>query len=374
MPTALSSLQFVIRVDASYQIGSGHVMRCLTLAEGIRAKGGAVQFICRDHPGHLIEMIRTQGFSVSVLPPPQSSAVSDGYDDWLGATWQQDLAQTAACVTRDDATRWDWVIIDHYAIDENWEAGARKFARKVMIIDDLANRNHACDLLVDQNLNRSALQYQSIVPANCVLLTGTDYAMLRPEFYEARCRMAKSDANPASGLRILVALGGADPENITLKILTSMARYETGQHWRIDVILGAQNLHRTSIKAFASHMKSEVSVAQGVNNMAERYAEADVAIGAPGTSSWERCVLGLPVLLVVLADNQRENASALAREGVGVVIAEQAEAVGSEAFDRSLIHYLTQREWMTNAAGRALTLCDGQGVDRVLARLMLEHN
>jgi len=185
-------MRLVFRTDASLTIGSGHVMRCLTLAEALRTRGAQCFFVCREHPGNLLELIRKRGFEACALHLNTSCAAAATVDAerptahaaWLGAHWRTDAAQTLAACGGSDV---DWLIVDHYALDARWEAELRPACRKLMVIDDLADRNHDCDLLLDQNLvAESDARYQQRVPPGCTLLLGPRYALLQPLYRELR--------------------------------------------------------------------------------------------------------------------------------------------------------------------------------------------
>lgn len=180
----------MIRVDASIQIGTGHVMRCLTLAEALRDKNIQVEFICRKHEGNLISLIHDKGFMVHALPVMfdtdkhnQKKDQQLQHTDWLGATQWHDAQ---ACKNIVSKTRPDWLIVDHYAIDKNWEAELQHSCHKIMVIDDLADRQHLCDLLLDQTYGCIPSDYRVLVPENCELLLGSHFALLRPDFAQWR--------------------------------------------------------------------------------------------------------------------------------------------------------------------------------------------
>ncbi|WP_274654173.1 UDP-2,4-diacetamido-2,4,6-trideoxy-beta-L-altropyranose hydrolase [Paenibacillus humicola] len=307
-------MRVVFRVDASVRIGTGHVMRCLTLAGRLRQAGAAVQFVCREHPGHLCGLIRDRGFSVHRLPSPFDQAESGEaetlYEQWLGERQEIDAAQTAAWIQAQSEPV-DWLIADHYAIDIRWERLVRPQVRRIMIIDDLANRTHDCDLLLDQNLyDNRTIRYHKLVPAACRQLLGPRYVLLREEFQAARRRAKVKDG---AVWRLLVFFGGSDPTNETEKTLRAIESW--GRHdIAADVVVGQSNLHRERIAELCSAIPNVRYYCQ-IDHMAELMLEADLAIGAGGSSTWERCFLGLPAITVTTADNQTEIAKAVSNAG-----------------------------------------------------------
>ena len=175
-------MNVVIRTDASLAIGAGHVMRCLSLADGLRSTGASVHFVCRLHDGHLCKLIQRRGYGVHSLAKPSPSIkmdASSNYLSWLGANCRKDAAETIAVIDS-FGSRPDWLIVDHYALSSDWEKCVRASVRRVMVIDDLADRKHDCDLLLDQNLyDDPDTRYAGIVPEHCQLLIGPRFALLR---------------------------------------------------------------------------------------------------------------------------------------------------------------------------------------------------
>ncbi len=310
------------RVDASMQIGSGHVMRCLTLAEALRANGAQCLFISRAHSGNLLELIRERGFAVTALPVERPLTTTNTqfaserfkepvHASWLGSDWQTDAEQTRAIL---ETLHPDWLVADHYALDHRWEAALRPHYQKLLVIDDLADRRHHCDLLLDQNLGRLPNDYFNLVPTHCKVLTGTQYALLRPEFAALRAYSLQRRQQPLLK-QVLITMGGVDQPNATGQVLQALKGCTLPQDCRISVIMGLQAPWLQQVGAQAQAMPWPTEVLVNVRDMARRMADSDLAIGAAGSTSWERCCLGLPTLMVVLADNQRAIAEAL--QGAG---------------------------------------------------------
>ncbi|WP_366515423.1 UDP-2,4-diacetamido-2,4,6-trideoxy-beta-L-altropyranose hydrolase [Salinisphaera sp.] len=307
----------VFRVDASIAIGTGHVMRCLTVADALAAQGVECHFICRTHSGHMINVIRSHGFKAHPLPPAGAGALESGesaqppHAAWLGVSWQEDAEQTRE-VTRH--LRPDWLVVDHYALDKRWEESVSPRGCRLLVIDDLADRGHSCDLLLDQNLGRVAEHYSALVPPACLCLTGPDYALLRSEFPQMRAASLARRAKPQLK-RLLITMGGVDKDDITGKVLDALGSCDLAPDVQIEVVLGRLAPWLDSVRDKAAAMPRLTRVAVDVNDMARRMTEADFAIGAAGSTSWERCCLGLPALTLVLAENQTSVANALSRAG-----------------------------------------------------------
>ena len=366
-------MKFLIRTDASLQIGSGHIMRCLTLANVLREQGHTVKFITREHLGHLADWVHKQGFECVLLPknPQASFSSSLKHSAWLGCSQAQDFAD---CEPHIRAFSPDWIICDHYALDAEWQRAAKQYGAKLLVIDDLHDRTHVADVLLDQNLGHTATDYVDWVNENCCILAGTRYALLREEFAAwrekslARRNTALETAKTHSGslkscgktlsTNVLINLGGVDKDNITLNILQSLAKNDISS-LNVTVVMGATAPHINSVRAFSATAPFPCQVLVHVNNMAELMTQADWAIGAAGSTSWERCCLGLPTILLVIADNQREIAMQL--QMVGAAFALTTAEMPRLAY---LAHETTAKQWhqMSQAA---MNICDGLGAKRV---------
>ena len=218
-----NNLKIVFRVDSSYEIGTGHLQRCLTLAQSLSQKGAEIYFICRKLPGNSISLIEQKKIKIFSLACDNNKIEHFdkmvGYAKWLREDLQIEIAQVRSCLQK--IREIDWLVVDNYAIDVNWESELRNFAKKVMVIDDLANRNHDCDLLLDQNNTDLIGEYKKLVPSQCKLLLGSKYAMLRHEFIEARKTVTVRDGQVK---RILVFMGGVDITNETKKVLKALQK------------------------------------------------------------------------------------------------------------------------------------------------------
>lgn len=318
----MGAQKVVFRTDASLLIGSGHVIRCLTLAEALKAQGAECHFICRTHPGHLLELIRHRGFSLTALPVelrmpsgntqvPSERSKEPAHASWLSCDWKTDADQTRAVLYNQQT---EWLVVDHYALDQRWESALRQCARKLMVIDDLADRAHQCDLLLDQNLGRQIKDYANLVPAHCKVLVGPHYALLGPKFAALRAYSLQRRLNPVLK-KVLITMGGVDQSNATGQVLQALKAWTLPKGSRISVVMGLRAPWVKQVREQAQDMLCPTEVLVNISDMAERMADSDLAIGAAGSTSWERCCLGLPTLMMVLADNQRAIAEALQDAG-----------------------------------------------------------
>ena len=336
-------MRIVFRVDASLNIGIGHVMRCLTLAKELRHKKHEIFFICRNLPGNITSSIN---FPLLMLAHNDSFQSDNFYINWLGATQEQDSDQTIKVIPQNT----DLIIVDSYALDEKWHKKLRPYTKKLMVIDDLANRQFDCDMLLNQNLDACIKDYEDKTPNGCELFLGCDYALLRPEFQNLREKSLIKRKKTNEIKNILISMGGNDAENKTYDILQNIS-----DDLNIVVILGGQSQHNRMIKNYAK-TKNNIKVVIDADNMPELMLDADLAIGAGGSTSWERCCLGLPTLLYVLAENQRKIAENL--EQFGAVKIVNNLKVNLQNILNNLIIWQVMSE-------RAQSICDGMGVKRI---------
>ncbi|HIE84363.1 MAG TPA: UDP-2,4-diacetamido-2,4,6-trideoxy-beta-L-altropyranose hydrolase [Dehalococcoidia bacterium] len=300
----------LIRTDSSIGIGTGHVMRCLTLADALKSVGIEVLFVCRKQVGHLAELIESRGHEVRLLQAPESEHNDKHEHKPLSEIDQQkDAEETIQAL---HGLKPGWIVVDHYGLDALWHRSLRMIARKILVIDDLANRALDCDVLLDQNYYQDpSARYKNFVDTKAICLLGPNYAMLRPEFVQA---IDRDHIRVRTKLeRILVFLGGADATNETKKAILAMDQL-VGHKFEADVIVGAVNPHTSEIKQLCDQ-RAYTTFYQDVGNIAELMGKADLAIGAGGSTILERCYLKLPSLVMVLAKNQSESVADLARVG-----------------------------------------------------------
>lgn len=313
-------MQVTFRADASIQIGTGHVMRCLTLADALIKRGARCTFVCRQHNGHLLGMIAQRGHhavALSSLDATTNHIPADTvHSDWLGTDWQTDAQQTIESLSNQSV---DWLVVDHYALDYRWEEVLRPHCQNLMVIDDLADRAHDCDMLLDQNLGRSAQDYDGLLNnPDTAKYIGPQYALLRPEFAQLRSQSLARRAQPQLK-HLLITMGGVDKDNATGQVLKALTACHLPADLRITVVMGSQAPCLADVQQQAAQMTCPTQVLVGVNEMAQLMAASDLCIGAAGASSWERCCLGVPAIICVLAANQREIAASL--ESIGAAIA-----------------------------------------------------
>jgi UDP-2,4-diacetamido-2,4,6-trideoxy-beta-L-altropyranose hydrolase len=357
----------IIRADASVQIGAGHVMRCLTLADELRGRGAEAVFVCREFDGNLCGYIEEKGYIVHRLPVSavQEQNIESGlkHAAWLGTDWQTDARQVEEII-KDFNTPTDWLVVDHYALDERWEGYLRPYVKKIMVIDDLADRPHDCDLLLDQNFYQNLEnRYDGLVPFGCKKLLGPKYALLRPEFREARKNLRKRDGHVR---RIMIFFGGSDPSNETAKALEAI-RMLNRPDIAVDVVVGSANPHKDKINELCAAM-SNIAYHCQVENMAKLMADADLFIGGGGSTTWERCCLGLPGLIISTAINQNAIAVGCDQAGIGIHI-NKSKDISPHQIQIEIEKMFFNQTALLNVGKKAANIVDGNGADYVASSL-----
>lgn len=355
-------MNIVFRVDASLAMGSGHVMRCLTLAEALRQRGHGCVFISRAHLGNLNSFVKSQGFDLFELPLDESQSCELSHASWLGASQDHDVEICRPLIL---SLNPDWLVVDHYALDHNWERAVLPSGCRLLVIDDLADREHNCHVLLDQNLGKNAGHYRDLVPKGCKVLTGPSNALLRPEF--ARLRDTSLMRRRSGKMQqILISLGGVDLYNHTGALLDALKYCDLPYNVELTVVMGALAPYKDAIEVMAMSSPWSINVLSGISDMAERLSMSDLAIGAGGGSSWERCCLGVPTLLVVLAENQLFASNALQESGA-VKIIDCSKSLVPQL--QSGIERLGIPQNLKVMSDCAAIVCDGQGTTN-LVRLM----
>lgn len=351
-------MNIAFRVDAAPHIGLGHFMRCLALADAVGARGARTRFVSRHLSPLLHEMLTARGHELSLLDTAASDEqIKDlPYSHWLGTSQATDALATIEALSPE---RWDWAIVDHYALDARWETTVRAAARRILVIDDTADRRHECDVLLDQNLFADmATRYQGLAPERCRLLLGPHYALLRKEFAFLR----EITGVRADGVkRILVLFGGVDARNETEKVIRAITLHRE-KAVDVDVVIGADHSARTQVAELCAQYGFGFYVqASGV---AELMARADLAVGATGSTSWERCCLGLPAVCITSGANEVPIAHGLAARGAIVDLGDGA-TVTPDTLSVILQRLICNPSEVMAMSVAARTLVDGRGVDRV---------
>jgi UDP-2,4-diacetamido-2,4,6-trideoxy-beta-L-altropyranose hydrolase len=350
-------------------------MRCLTLADALTLRGAECEFMCRDHRGNMISHIESFGYRVHTLANVSlntgdisntgavSSAPVDGlaHSHWLGCSQEQDAEQ---CLQALAGQTFDWLIVDHYGLDHRWEVRFNAQVKQVMVIDDLADRRHQCDVLFDQNYygDTAAERYLSkgLVDEKTTLLLGPEYALIRPEYRELRENLILE--NTAKIERVLVFLGGSDPDDVTGKVVAGLCRDEFTSV-SFDVVVGVNYAHKHEL-ATSTENWSNIYIHCGLPSLAGVMSECDLMIGAGGSTSWERMCLGLPALVTCIAENQREYTYALARDEF-LMLLPDAEALTPDQVTDALLSCMKNNTKLKVMSLKGMSLVSGFGLESV---------
>lgn len=327
-------MQVLFRTDASVTLGSGHVMRCLTLAKALTQQGANCHFICRKINGNLIDFIHQQGFTVLVLPAQLTSE-------------QEDAHQTLVQLQQ----HYQLLVLDHYELGYAFCQLLRQRCKTVLVIDDLANRSHDCDLLLDQNLLPNAdARYTELVPANCKQLLGPHYALLRDEFYQTSASRQQN--------HILVSFGGSDEHNLTALAINAIKQLKPEQV-TADIVIGENNPWRIALeKQLASLPNMQLHVQS--KNMATLMQRAQLMLGAGGATHWERCISALPGLVVTIAENQQATTAYLDKLGACIWLGNATELTEALLIEK-IGYYLKKPELLQAVATAASSVTPAGG-------------
>lgn len=364
-------MKIVIRADSGAIMGSGHIMRCLVLADELRVQ---TTFACRNLPGNIISVIESRGYAVKILP----ESFEDANKEFLNF-----LAQEKP----------ETIIFDNYDIDVELESAARQYVQRIVVIDDLAKRKHDCDILLDQNPCEAIhIKYDNLVPNSAIKLLGLKYALLGREFSLRHCERSAtthtgtqktledfikpyglpSFANDSEVKNILIFFGGGDHKNLTEKVLNVFKNQKSRSSIisnpsildsNFTVIVGGSNPNKEKIRALCEDNKNFSFHCQ-INNMAELMQASDLFIGAGGTTSWERMCGGLPGIIISIAENQEEICKELA--GLDLIkYLGTAEEFSEERFLQTLEWVFKNPEWINTAAIKGQEMVDGYGAKHV---------
>lgn len=367
-------MKVVFRVDSSRRIGTGHFVRCLTLGSVLRERGAEVSFVSRAHEGHLLDRLTASEFPVSILPAPEpilaaprapeapeAAQEAENYGAWVGVSQAEDAAQTAVELADSGP---DWLVVDHYGLDAEWESILRCRVGRILVIDDLADRRHDCDVLLDQNYAPGGeVRYRGLVPTDCRLLLGPSYALIRSEYRQYRNMPREDEAMP----RVFVFLGGTDRYGITQSALEVLSE-RAFRHLAVHVVVGPNYSGRRELEELG--VRRGTTLVEGPRpHLAEAMWLADIAIGAGGTTTWERMCVGLPSLVVSIAANQRPACEALDRDGfIGYL--GSIEDFTLEKLRSGLESLLADPGRLAALRAAGLRLIDGFGLDRAADALL----
>ena len=344
-----------VRVDSGYDIGFGHAIRCLSLAQTLKKMNFEICFISKKERGNISKLFVDKGFTVYYI---QNSYSKSKKNDII----KNDVNQTVKIITKHKAKS-SWIIVDHYDLDFKWEKSLRKFVDKIIVIDDLA-RKHDCDLLLDQNYNKNLkTRYSKLVPKKCIKLLGPKYALLRGEFLILR----KSVKPRKNFKRILISFGGSDPTNETGKVLSAIKILKTNKQFlEVNVVIGKSDKNKHKIKQLCNSIPN-AKLYESVYNIGKLMCKADLAVGAGGSSTLERLCLGLPSIVSIIATNQEESTMALGKKGY-IINVDSAKNLTIKKYVEIFENLDVKK--LQSISRNSLNVVDGKGGMRVAKTIM----
>lgn len=365
-------MNVTFRCDSSISIGIGHVMRCLTLANALKIQGVKCSFICRRHEGNIISLIEKQGFIVyqltsnSVFHRPYSKS---GHLSWLGISQEQDAKE---CTFILNQIKPDWLIIDHYALDSTWEKTLRPYCKKIMVLDDLADRNHECDLLLDQSIGRQQSDYRNYLPLKTKLLLAPKYLLLRKPFLDTALKSKES--RPRKVIKnVFISMGGMDNHNYISQILLAIIDLHKESPISVNIIISSQAPHINEIHSLQKQLPFHINIYDKcvAEDLADFMMKADIAISASGFTSYELVCMHVPTLLIPLSDIQYKVAKELVKFAPVYILDFKTKNIENE-IKRKVFSIVKLTEFYKDIKNQSheCFYIDGKGLQRVIQCLM----
>ena len=333
-------------------------MRCLTLADEMKKLGNNVVFVCKKLDFNLINKIIDSGYEVKELPvaPWNNTNSLLAHAEWLEGSQEDDAEETKAAIK---SLKPDWLIVDHYSLDYCWESMMRQICKNIMVIDDLSDRRHDCDLLLNQNYGSSPELYSKLVTNKCIQLHGPDYALINPVYLESRqhkkLQIKKID-------RVLIYFGGSDVFNLTEMTIRAF-QVPMLSYINLDIVIGNSYTYKEELYA-AVGSSNRTKIYTNLSNLSELMIKADLAIGAAGSTTWERLCMGLPSIIVTVAENQISASEALSNDGLVHYLGHASE-ITPVVIQEKLLDLISRPDELYSLSNKNRSIVDGEGVFRV---------
>lgn len=325
-----------------------------------------VTFICRDYSSSLIKELETE-FPVILIPGRSDrSGLIESSPDSHRLLEEYDANESSAAIKLLGLSSIDWVVVDHYGLSAIWEehilrAICNEKVTRLLAIDDLANRPHACNILVDQNyVPDRPDRYAQFVDRDCVQLLGTDYVLMNRAYLE--CRRDRSTRNSVE--KVVVFFGGADPQGLTIRCLRVLCAKEF-RHLKVSVVVGQMNRDKSQIYTMCCRQKN-FTFLEKLTDLASLYAEGDLAIGAGGSSNWERLCINIPSIVITFGEDQKMATRALSREGLIFYVGDAETVSDQDIHDQITVRIKQSYSSLLTSSD----LIDGAGVRRIHDALM----
>jgi len=360
-------MKIIIRTDASIKIGSGHIMRCLNLASRLKKVGVDVTFISRNLPGNMNSFILKKGFVLVELSKPENKQISNfSHGKWLFVSQEQDAKET---INNLQGGICDWLVVDHYGLDQKWETLLRPHVKNIMVIDDFLNRAHNCDILLNQNyFLKNNNTYKGIVAPETRLLLGPKFALLSKEYLMAR---RKRKIHKGIINRVLIYFGSCPAQDVIEKVLEAFTLIKL-KPLKFDIVLGAYEESQGLINVDNS-MRDKIKYYTTIPSLHELMLKADLSIGAGGTTTWERFCIGIPSIVISTDENQEISAKALAKDGYHLYLG-PAEYLKTNKIVKALKFFVDSPNSLKKITKIGKSLVDGKGIQRAAEILIKRKN
>ena len=333
----------LFRADSGDTVGWGHTMRCFSLAKKFQEKNFKISFIVRKYPNNLSNFLEKEGFDIFYLNDKQYY-------------WKSDAKQTQKIIQ--EIGDIDFLIMDNYKLNIKWEKFLKPHVKKLIVIDDMTLRNHECDLLLDQNYYENTKKlYSKLIPKECRLLMGPKFALIRDEFYQKRQKLKKRNGEIN---RILVSFGGSNPIDDIIKTINGIKGLKNNKI-KVDLLIPNSNKYDMKIQKLFSKFVN-ITIHHKNFNMSELMNQSDLSIGAGGSSTWERCCLGLPSIVSIFAKNQVQLTEEMAKNGF-VINLGMSKKISSQHYTDAIKNLNKSSLYQMSKFG--LKLVDGKGTTRV---------
>jgi len=340
-----------VRADGPFEIGTGHITRCIAIAEELKNSFTKIIFLTKKSTGDLIDVIEKSGFEVKILDSQTKQLIEDKYD------FNNEIKIITTLLTQYESNL-NFLLIDHFGIDTNYESPLRKIFKKIFVIDDLANRKHDCDLLIDQNYYKDInKRYSGLVPKNSITLLGPEYVILRSEFHNSQKVKYQKNILPK---KIFVSYGGSDPTNESKKVLDAICSLKSRQ-FDVTVIAGIHNQNFEKLKKQFAEMKN-IKIFLRVDNFSELLSSSELCFGAGGTTTWERLYLGIPSIVTIISPDQKESVEFLSSLG-HIINLGLAKDVTVKTYADAIMNI--DSEILCNISLKNQKLIDGNGCTRI---------
>ena len=339
----------VFRVDANEILGTGHLMRCLTLAKALKNHCREIHFICKSSKVNIFNLVKDLGFILHFINENLMSQL-------------QDVQQTSDIISLLPKVP-DCLVIDHYGLNYVFESKIRPYVHKVFVVDDFANTKHDCDYLLDQNIF-PVDRYKKLVPENCIQLIGTKYALLRNEFPINRAQVNRKSCHVN---HVLINFGGGDDRGLIEKSVLAILALELTDIY-CNVILGQANPNKKYLLELLAPYE-KITIYEHVNNIAELMVKADLAIGSGGSSVWERCCLGLPSVVIAVSDIEDQLATVCVQQNL-IRYLGRYEHVSITDINQELRYLLKNRSVLQQMSINGMNVVDGLGAEAVMKNIL----